>query len=188
VPVEGDVSLVAERPFGELEILMRAYQQADSAAADMLFNRLSPQVFQFFLGQVRNREQAEDLLQEFWLRIHKARATFRPGEPLLPWVYAIARRVKVDQYRRTRRVKEHEYQTEQLPETVVHEPKSSSLPEMAELLKTLPEAQRETVLMLKVSGLSLEETARATGSSVGAVKQRAHRAYETLRKLFGREL
>ena len=106
----------------------------------------------------------------------------------MPWVYAIARRVKIDQYRRTRRVKEHEYQTEQLPETVVRERKSSSLPEMAELLKTLPEAQRETVLMLKVSGLSLEETARATGSSVGAVKQRAHRAYETLRKVFGREL
>jgi RNA polymerase sigma-70 factor (ECF subfamily) len=39
--------------------------------------------------------------------------------------------------------------------------------------------------MLKVSGLSLEEVARATGSSVGAVKQRAHRAYEKLRQVFG---
>ena len=75
----GDVSPSAERSVGELESLMHAYQQADLAAADTLFNRLTPQVFQFFLGQVRNREQAEDLLQEFWLRIHKAQSNVPPG-------------------------------------------------------------------------------------------------------------
>lgn len=42
--------------------------------------------------------------------------------------------------------------------------------------------QRETLVMLKVSGMTLEEVARATSSTVGAVKQRAHRAYERLRK------
>jgi RNA polymerase sigma-70 factor (ECF subfamily) len=50
------------------------------------------------------------------------------------------------------------------------------------LIASLPEAQREALVMLKVSGMSLEEVARATSSTVGAVKQRAHRAYETLRR------
>ena len=50
-----------------------------------------------------------------------------------------------------------------------------------------PEAQRETLVMLKVAGMSLEEVARATSSTVGAVKQRAHRAYETLRRALGKE-
>jgi len=53
------------------------------------------------------------------------------------------------------------------------------------LLKELPTAQRETILMLKGAGLTLEEVARASGSTIGAVKQRAHRAYEKLRKVLG---
>jgi RNA polymerase sigma-70 factor, ECF subfamily len=176
---------VGERPAGEVEALMSRYQQADGEAAAALITRLSPQVFQFFLAQVQDRFQAEDLLQDFWLRVHKARHTFRAGEPLLPWVFAIARRTKIDQYRRNRNIKNHEFQLEELPEVVSREPTRKDSPALADLLQTLPAAQRETIWLLKVSGLSLEEVARATGSSVGAVKQRAHRAYEKLRKVFG---
>jgi len=117
--------------------------------------------------------------------MHKARHTFRAGEPLLPWVFAIARRTKIDQYRRTKSTKSHEFQLEELPDVASREPEKETSPELADLLKTLPAAQRETIWLLKVSGLSLEEVARTTGSSVGAVKQRAHRAYEKLRKVFG---
>jgi RNA polymerase sigma-70 factor (ECF subfamily) len=74
---------------------------------------------------------------------------------------------------------------EELPETATRAPERKNTPEISEFLRTLPTAQRETIWLLKVSGLSLEEVARATGSSVGAVKQRAHRAYEKLRKVFG---
>ncbi len=55
------------------------------------------------------------------------------------------------------------------------------------MLGQLPESQREVILMLKVSGMSLEEVARATSSSVGAIKQRAHRAYSKLRELLAKE-
>ena len=50
------------------------------------------------------------------------------------------------------------------------------------LLAPLSESQREVIEMLKVAGMSLEEVARATSSSVGSVKQKAHRAYEKLRE------
>jgi RNA polymerase sigma-70 factor, ECF subfamily len=56
-------------------------------------------------------------------------------------------------------------------------------PTFETLVAALPEAQREVVTMLKVAGLNLEEVARATSSTVGAVKQKAHRAYEHLRRL-----
>lgn len=176
---------MGERPAGEVEALMSRYQQADSEATATLIGRLSPQIFQFFLAQVRDRSLAEDLLQDFWLRVHKARHTYRASEPLLPWVFAIARRTKVDQYRRTRNIKTHEFQVEELPETAARAPERKNTPALVEFLRTLPAAQRETIWLLKVSGLSLEEVARATGSTVGAVKQRAHRAYEKLRKVFG---
>ena len=52
-----------------------------------------------------------------------------------------------------------------------------------ELIAVLPASQREVVSMLKVGGMSLEEVARATASSVGSVKLKAHRAYEKLREV-----
>jgi RNA polymerase sigma-70 factor (ECF subfamily) len=166
---------------------MIAYQQSDQQAAAALVAQLSPPIFQFFLAQARSRAEAEDLLQDFWLRIHKARASFRPGEPLLPWLYAIARRVRVDHYRKTKGVREHEIVTEQLPEKPA--PASAPAgPQMADLLQSLPQSQREVLLLLKVSGMSLEEVARSTGASVGSVKQKAHRAYESLRKRLGTKL
>jgi RNA polymerase sigma-70 factor (ECF subfamily) len=164
---------------------MQRYQQADGEAAGMLVMQLSPQIYQFYLAHVRDRSLADDLLQDFWLRIHNARHTYRPSEPLLPWVYAIARRVRIDYYRRNRSKHSHEIQTEQLPDRAAGETKIGYSPDMADLLKTLPAAQREVILLLKVSGLTLEEVARATGRTVGAVKQTAHRGYEKLRKLFG---
>jgi RNA polymerase sigma-70 factor (ECF subfamily) len=163
---------------------MEGYQQAEAGAASVLVERLSPQVFHYFLGQVRDRSQAEDLLQDFWLRVHKARRTYRAGEPVLPWIFAIARRTQIDDFRRRSRIARYEFQSDNLPETSVEKAAGDSPHQIEDMLKSLPAAQRETLLLLKVSGLSLEEVARATGTSVGAVKQKAHRAYEALRKLF----
>jgi RNA polymerase sigma factor (sigma-70 family) len=57
--------------------------------------------------------------------------------------------------------------------------------ELEALLAPLSEAQREVIAMLKVEGMSLEEVARATSSSVGSVKQKVHRAYKKLRETIG---
>ena len=162
---------------------MERYQQADAQAAAALITALSPALLRFFRSQASSREQADDLLQETWLRIHRVRHTYRPGEAVLPWVYAIARRVRIDGYRKMRRIQRHETAVEVLPERHGDPGDRSTLPGFENLVASLPEAQREVVTMLKVGGLSLEEVARATSSSVGAVKQKAHRAYERLRRL-----
>ena len=167
----------------ELDRWMERYQQADPEAPAALVLALSPALLRFFRSQVATREQADDLLQDTWLRIHRARHTYRPGEPVLPWVYAIARRARVDGYRRMRRITMHETAMEVLPERAERVTPRDRLPEFDALVAALPESQREVVAMLKVGGLSLEEVARATSSTVGAVKQKAHRAYERLRQL-----
>jgi RNA polymerase sigma-70 factor (ECF subfamily) len=100
-------------------------------------------------------------------------------------VYAIARRVGVDGYRKTRRIAAHETTMEALPAQPTQIESPNKPPTFEDLVAFLPPAQREVVTLLKVSGLSLEEVARATSTTVGAVKQRAHRAYERLRKLLG---
>ena len=72
---------------------------------------------------------------------------------------------------------------EVLPEVPAQAEDRDPGPTFDTLVASLPEAQREVVMMLKVGGLSLEEVARATSSTVGAVKQKAHRAYERLRQI-----
>lgn len=162
---------------------MVRYQQGDPAAVTELVEMLSPQLHRFFTGQFVSRRFADDLLQETWLRIHQARHTYRPGDSVLPWIYAIARHTRVDHYRRTRRVEDREQQVEALPEMAAAGPPESHGIDFDALVRELPESQREVVIMLKVSDMSIEEVARATSSSVGSVKQKAHRAYEKLRGL-----
>jgi RNA polymerase sigma-70 factor (ECF subfamily) len=169
-----------------LEALMVGYQAGDPEAAAALIEEISPRLHRFFMVQVVSRRFADDLLQETWLRIHEARRTYRPGEPVLPWIYAIARHVQVDSYRKVRRRESREQQVEVLPEYAMKGVERRG-PDLASLLSSLPESQREVITMLKVSGMSLEEVARATSSTIGSVKQKAHRAYNKLREILTRE-
>jgi RNA polymerase sigma-70 factor, ECF subfamily len=162
---------------------MVRYQQGDAAAVTALVSTISPQLHRFFTSQFVSRRFADDLLQETWLKIHEVRHTYRAGEPVLPWIYAIARHTRVDHYRRTRRLEEREQQVEQLPERAAAAAPESRGVDLEAALRQLPESQRDVVVMLKVADMSLEEVARATSSSVGSVKQKAHRAYEKLRGL-----
>jgi RNA polymerase sigma-70 factor, ECF subfamily len=170
-------------PDSNLERLMARYQEGDFAAATALIDHISPQLHRFFIAQFASRPDADDLLQETWLRIHKVRHTYRPGEPVLPWFYAIARHVRVDHYRRAIRTRAREHRLEEASGSFaatrdVPRPEDS----LESLLAPLPESQREVIEMLKVAGMTLEEVARATSSSVGSVKQKVHRAYKKLRE------
>jgi RNA polymerase sigma-70 factor, ECF subfamily len=170
-------------PDSNLETLMARYQQGDFTAATALIEAFSPQLYRFFVAQAQSRADADDLLQETWLRIHRVRHTYRAGEPALPWFYAIARHVRVDHYRKAMRTA---LGARELEERAVVSASLSGAPDarndLDALLAPLSESQREVLEMLKVSGMSLEEVARATSSSVGSVKQKAHRAYRKLRE------
>ena len=165
-----------------LERLMALYQQGDLDAATALIHAVSPKLYRFLAAQTVSKAEADDLLQETWLRIHKVRHTYRPGEPAIAWFYAIARHVRVDHYRKAMRTTLLERDLENIPEPAAAPVQSG---ELEALLAPLSAREREVVEMLKVEGLSLEEVARATSSTVGSVKQKAHRAYKKLREAIG---
>lgn len=160
-----------------------AYQQGDAEAARLLVRQAGPILFRTVYPFVNDASAAEDVLQEAWLRIHASRHTFRAGEPALPWLLAITRYTRIDYLRRVGRRRETAIGV-LAAEPAAPTPRQSS--EVEALLQDLPESQREVLLLLKVEGLSLEETARATGSTIGAVKQKASRAYAKLRSIFRR--
>lgn len=162
---------------------MLRYQEGGEWETTFLIERLSPELFRFFMAQQATRGEANDLLQDTWLRIHRVRHTYRAGAPLLPWVFAIARRVRIDAFRKRSRISRNEIVPDRLPERAGNEGKTgSTVPDIYQLMAVLPESQREVVTLLKINGLTLQEISRATGLTVGAVKQKASRAYATLRE------
>jgi len=164
-----------------LRDLMVRYQQGDTRVVEELVGRLSPALLRFCSSPGMSRSDAEDLLQDCWMRIHRARHTYRSSEPLLPWIYAIARHTRLDAYRRRRRLQSREVLVAETPEPAPANAAPGS--NILKLVERLPDGQREVVMMLKVVGMSIEEVAGATASTTGAIKQKAHRAYAALRRM-----
>src|SRR5258708_11757865 len=124
-----------------LQQLMSRYHQVDGNAVRLLIERLSPQLLRFFSSQMGCRTDAEDMLQDLWMRIHQASHTYRPGEPVLPWVYAIASCVRTDSYRQRRRVASREITMAGLPQRSPQRGAANPLP-FEELIEALAWRQR----------------------------------------------
>lgn len=138
----------------------------------------------------------DDVVQEALLTIHRARATYDPSRPFLPWLRAIAQRRAIDTLRRHgRRPKEvhdqisYEKQADAgpVPGQVLEESQEAGLRAavLARAVASLPASQRQAVEHLSLSERSLAETAALTGRSKGALKVNLHRALKTLRATLG---
>jgi RNA polymerase sigma-70 factor (ECF subfamily) len=173
-----------------LDAIMDRYARGDAAAFDELFRYGAPKVRGFLQRLSGDAALAEDLTQETFLRVHRARGSFAPGAAAVPWLLAIARNTFLDQTRRARarpRTVDEDGQTSQ------HEAPPSArgdealaAREMADVvrrtLQALPVLQREAFVLVRFEGLSIGEAAEVLGASEGAVKVRAFRAYEALRE------
>src|SRR5262249_43058033 len=138
--------------------------------------------------RTRDRAKAEDVVQQTMLQIHRARGRFLPGAEVTPWAFAIARRLLIDQHRRRGRevlaptadeIGDLLLSLDAPPDEVAIEKEVAT--RLGEELQRLPENQRIAFELIKQDGLSVAEAARVLGTTVAAVKLRAHRAYEALR-------
>lgn len=166
------------------EELMELYVDGNAAAFELLYKRLAPVLMGYLLRLTRNRERAEDLLQITFAKIHRARASYLRGAPILPWVLAIARRSFLDERRSASTRNEDLSSDGTLPEPPQTE---TGVPiELSDALEhaldRLPEAYREAIQLTKISGLSVSEAAEVLNTTETAVKLRVHRGYNQLRK------
>ncbi|MEO8131075.1 MAG: sigma factor, partial [Bryobacteraceae bacterium] len=129
----------------ELDELMRGYQRADPLATSSLIEAVTPLLYRYFCYRPASRDWAADLVQEVWLRIHKSRHTYRPGDAVLPWIYAIARHAEVDVYRKRRRIEMVEYQMDAVPEAASADSGMERIPSFEAMMAELPDSQREVV-------------------------------------------
>ena len=180
--------------------LMARYCDGDASAFRELYAVVAPRLFGYLVKMARHRALADDLLQQTFLKVHRARAAYVRGADPIPWIYSIAHRTFLDEARKQNRAHVRVADGEELPEVPADlrgetddrrdEPRAD--PEEVKLaldaLATLPAQQREAVVLTKLDGKSVAEAAEIAGTTVGAMKVRAHRGYEALRKLLGATL
>src|SRR5262245_45057401 len=166
------------------EELMAAYVAGDKSAFEELFARYAPLLVRMMRRQLRQPEDAEELVQQTFLQLHRARRDFEQGRRLRPWLMTIAFNLKREHFRRrTRR-----------PESALdYEPPASERGDRLELhddaerlrgaLDKLPEGQRDVIVMHWFEEMSFPDVAEILGLTVSAVKVRAHRGYKALRQV-----
>ncbi|MDP3619462.1 MAG: sigma-70 family RNA polymerase sigma factor [Ramlibacter sp.] len=155
----------------------------DPVAYQQFLTALSAHLRAFFRKRMaRLPDEVEDMVQESLLAIHNSRHTYRPGQPLTAWVHTIARYKLIDLLRsRSRR----EVLQDPLDDHVdlfanSDTEAAEARRDLAVILQSLPERQRRALVMIKLEGASVAETALATGMSQASVKVGVHRSLKAL--------
>lgn len=169
-------------------LAMARYARGDDAAFAEVYDGLAERLHRFLVRLARDEATADDLLQQTFLRMHDARARFHEGADVVPWAYAIARRVFLDHARRAKRVAltaDVEAETGVPPSPT---PDGEAVLAAFELssrvraeLDQMPAVLREAFVLVRDEEMSMAQAAAALGISIPAMKVRAHRAYERLR-------
>ncbi len=174
---------------------MTRYCDGDADAFRELYQRVSPRLVGYLQRMVGERSTAEDLVQQTFLKVHGARAAYVRGADPVPWIFAIARRTFLDEARRRKRARVNVGRTDdgvpEVPAAMDGSPLADGPPPAADpalvsaaldALSRLPPAQREALILTKMSGKSIAEAAAIPGTTSGAMKLRAPRAYVALRR------
>jgi len=185
----------------EAEVLSLA-REGDVKAFSDLVRRYEGKIFRLAQHITQNREDAEDVVQEAFVRAYRALAQYDPTRPFGAWMHAITARLCIDFHRR-RRVKtvsltrpeqgssseEREWEIADPAEGPEAETeRGDEAARLEALIDRLPPDYRLAILLRHSQDLSYEEIAEATGAPIGTVKARIHRARNILREwLEGKE-
>ena len=170
------------------EALMEQVRADDLDCLTGLFERYQGPLFGF-LARLANgdRDLAQDLTQNVFVRVLRYRASYQPGQPFRAWVYQMARHVWADHYQRQRPTAD----LEEVEKTTAHgraaqaqRAATDQHQGLHEALALLPPAQREVLVLHRFEGFDYAEIGEQLGCSAGAARVKAHRALDALRKIY----
>ena len=166
-----------------LRALMVSYQAGSLEAFDQLYALLAPSIRGFLRRRLLDAETVLDLEQETFLQLHRARHTFDPDYPALPWVMAIARHVWLMHERTRRRRPQATIDVEALDPAVRAEADAyADRADVRSALAALAPERRQPVVWHHVIGLSFREIAVKLGIREDAAKLRSSRGMGELRE------
>jgi RNA polymerase sigma-70 factor (ECF subfamily) len=178
--------------------LMLDVKAGDEASFELLLHRYRIPLVNFLYRMVRNREQAEDLAQEVFLRVYRAREDYLPSAKFTTWLFRIATNLALNSVRDTRYHKlevsidapitdaeDGDERTLDIPEKhpniEQHLVEDARRKMIRHAIDKLPEKQRAAVLLHKYQELDYAEIAKILACSESALKSLLFRAYESLR-------
>lgn len=176
----------------DLAVLAGAAARGEPHAVDSLLRRINPFVMKYCRAHLGRQEKifsADDVAQEVCIAVLKALPSFRDqGRPFLAFVYGIAAHKVADAHRTAARNRVDPFPDVPDEPVLVGGPEQRALQselagQMDRLLDTLPDKQREILVLRIVVGLSAEDTAEAVGMTAGAVRVTQHRALTRLRSV-----
>lgn len=168
---------------------MARYVGGDADAFRLLYERYAPRLNGLFRRGIKDASAVNDLVQQTFLQLHRARLDFRLDSKLRPWLFSIALNLKRRHFRDSSKKKMASLALD--PEIEVRASGEARRVEDADLLhvalQQLNTGQREVIELHWFEGLKFSEIAEQLGASLSAVKVRAHRGYKRLRELLESE-
>jgi RNA polymerase sigma-70 factor (ECF subfamily) len=184
----GKVSTRMQEGEDKLRALLLQGLAGDAGAYQRCLKDLGAHLRAFFRRRMASLpDDIEDLVQETLLAVHNQRHTYQSNQPLTAWVHAIARYKLVDLFR-SRGVREalNDPLDDELQVFAASDlDASDARRDLGQLLSQLPDHMRLPIMHMKLEGLSVIETAQATGMSESAVKVGVHRRLKALAALIG---
>jgi RNA polymerase sigma-70 factor (ECF subfamily) len=165
------------------EELMARLQAGDERALEQLMQRYQGPLYGFLSRRVGSA--ADDVFQETWIRIVRARERFDTERRFAAWLYQIANNLCRDRYRRVDAMRRAVDSFRVEDETLRDAPESPALPErdaMRERVLALPDRLREVLVLRYYEDLGEEEMSRVLGVPRGTIKSRLHAAVKALRE------
>jgi RNA polymerase sigma-70 factor (ECF subfamily) len=161
--------------------LIARFASGDEAAVREIYARYSGPILTVAMSTLAKRDLADEVVQTTMLKAWRAAATFDQTRELAPWLYAIARRVAIDVYRRERRAAvPQEVPDDQVAVVPLSFERTWEAWEVRTALEQLPEDERDVVRLAHFGGMTHGEIAEQLGVPVGTVKSRSHRAHRRL--------
>ncbi|WP_288107536.1 sigma-70 family RNA polymerase sigma factor [Limnobacter sp.] len=167
----------------KLRPLWMSAQGGNSADYRSALALMTQRLRAFFANKLQGLpDEVEDMMQETLIALHNKRGTYDPAYPVSAWMFAIARHKLVDLHRRRGRTEALHDHIDSVDESELASEvaEQSAARDVGQLLNKLPDAQRVAIELTKLEGLSIEEAARQTGSTVAAVKVQVHRGLKAL--------
>jgi RNA polymerase sigma-70 factor (ECF subfamily) len=166
--------------------LMLRYREGDIAAFETLYRRHNDSLYRYLLRLSANRQTAEDVFQDAWSKVIKARRNYRPTAKFSTYLFRVAHNCFIDYVRRNKR---HGQETNTDPDL---SPDQGEAPEqiverhlarkrLDNALKTLPDEQRDAFLLHEEGGLSIDDIGFVTGANRETAKSRLRYAVAKLK-------
>jgi len=175
-------------------LLMVEFQRGNKASFETLMRKYYARILNFIYRFVGNREIAEDLTQEVFLRVYKSSGRYYPQAKFQTWIFTIAKNVSLNEVRRKRKTisidqeygQDGEHKKFQLPDNKILGPdkemiKQEKVVEVRKAINSLPANQRTAVILRRYEDFSYSDIAKTLGCSVEAVKSLLSRAKEALK-------